>query len=117
VYTFGIDPIWGKAENELVYVNSLKMKISVIIAIIHMTFGIIIKAVNSFNFKKKIDFYFEFIPQVIFMVTLFGYMDFLIIFKWLKVWDEKVGTIPSNQWAPSIISTMMNIALALGKTG
>ncbi len=63
------------------------MKISVIIAIVHMTFGIVVKAYNSLYFKKKLDFFFEFIPQVIFMVILFGYMDFLIIFKWLKPWD------------------------------
>jgi len=43
-------------------------------------------------------------------------MDFLIIFKWLKVWDERVGDIPPQQWAPSIISTMMNVGLGLGKT-
>lgn len=52
-----------------------------------MTFGIVVKALNSLYFKKKLDFYFEFIPQIIFMVILFGYMDFLIIFKWLKPWD------------------------------
>lgn len=63
------------------------MKISVIIAIVHMTFGICVKAMNSLHFKRKLDFYFEFIPQVIFMVVLFGYMDFLIIFKWLQNWD------------------------------
>ena len=63
------------------------MKISVIIDIVHMTFGIIVKAFNALYFKKKLDFYFEFIPQVTFMVILFGYMDFLIIFKWLKPWD------------------------------
>lgn len=51
------------------------------------------------------------------MVILFGYMDFLIIFKWLKPWDEKVDDIPPKQWAPSIISTMMNIGLSMGKTG
>lgn len=44
-------------------------------------------------------------------------MDFLIIFKWLKPWDEKVDDIPPKQWAPSIISTMMNIGLSMGKTG
>jgi V-type H+-transporting ATPase subunit a len=54
VYSFGIDPIWGRATNELVFVNSLKMKISVIIAIIHMTFGICIKAANTLYFKKKL---------------------------------------------------------------
>lgn len=52
-----------------------------------MTFGICVKAMNSLHFKRKLDFYFEFIPQVIFMVVLFGYMDFLIIFKWLQNWD------------------------------
>lgn len=92
------------------------MKISVIIAIIHMTLGVCIKAFNSLYFKKKLDFYFEFIPQFIFLVILFGYMDFLIIFKWLKFWDERVDLIPPQQWAPSIISTMMNIGLNLGKT-
>lgn len=44
------------------------------------------------------------------MVILFGYMDFLIIFKWLKVIDE------GPRWAPSIITTMMNIGLKMGKT-
>ena len=62
------------------------MKLAVIIGVIHMSFGIILKAVNSLHFKKKLDFYFEFIPQLLFMVLMFGYMDFLIIFKWLKPW-------------------------------
>ena len=52
------------------------------------------------------------------MVILFGYMDFLIVFKWLKNWDhDTIGDVPPRQWAPSIISTMMNIGLAMGKTG
>ena len=33
IYPFGVDPIWGVSSNELIFVNSLKMKISVIIAI------------------------------------------------------------------------------------
>jgi hypothetical protein len=43
-------------------------------------------------------------------------MDFLIIFKWLKFWNESTKGIPPEQWAPSIIETMMNIGLKLGKT-
>lgn len=62
------------------------MKLSVIIAILHMSFGIFLKATNALYFRKTLDFVFEFIPQFIFMVLLFGYMDFLIIFKWLKPW-------------------------------
>lgn len=107
IYPFGVDPVWGRSKNNLQFVNSLKMKISVIIAIIHMTLGVIIKAFNSIYFKRKLDLYFEFIPQFIFLFLLFGYMDLLIVFKWLKYW-------PENNWAPSIISTMMNIGLKLG---
>ena len=58
MYPIGIDPVWYRAENELAFVNSLKMKRSVIIAVIHMTFGIYLKAVNSLYFKKKLEFYF-----------------------------------------------------------
>jgi V-type H+-transporting ATPase subunit a len=103
-----VDPVWGRAKNNLQFVNSLKMKISVIIAIVHMTLGVIIKAFNSTYFKRKLDFIYEFIPQFLFLVLLFGYMDFLIVFKWLTDWTGKD--------APSIITTMMNIGLKVGKT-
>jgi V-type H+-transporting ATPase subunit a len=52
------------------------------------------------------------VPQVLFLGLLFGYMDFLIIFKWLKLWDPKDSAHP----APSIISTMMDIGLKTGST-
>lgn len=67
------------------------MKLAVIIGVIHMSFGIILKAVNSLHFRKTLDFVFEFIPQITFMVLMFGYMDFLIVFKWLKYW-------PADKW-------------------
>lgn len=41
VYPVGIDPIWYGTKMELVFLNSFKMKISVILAILHMTLGII----------------------------------------------------------------------------
>lgn len=91
------------------------MKLSVIIGVLHMIIGIFIKAYNARFYKKKLDFYFEFLPQIVFMVILFGYMDFLIVFKWLKVWDYDDGKhTPPTQWAPSIITTMMNIGMTLG---
>ena len=111
VYGLGVDPVWAVASNELNYVNSLKMKISVIIAVVHMTLGVFVKGGNSLYFKRWVEFIFEFIPQLIFMVGLFGYMDFLIVFKWLKPWDSH--TIPAS---PSIITLMINLPLRLGKT-
>lgn len=86
------------------------MKISVIIAVMHMTLGIFVKGSNSLYFKKKLDFCFEFLPQLVFMTVLFGYMDFLIIYKWLKPWQ------PYDPTAPSIITTMINIPLKFGQT-
>ena len=58
VYAVGIDPVWAVAENNLNYVNSLKMKISVIIAVVHMTLGVFVKASNALYFGKYIDFIF-----------------------------------------------------------
>jgi V-type H+-transporting ATPase subunit a len=54
VYPFGIDPIWGVASNNLIFVNSLKMKISVIIAILHMVCGVFLKLLNALYFKRKL---------------------------------------------------------------
>ena len=111
MYPIGLDPVWSVAENNLNFVNSLKMKISVIIAVVHMTLGVFVKASNTLFYKRYIEFFFEFVPQLLFMVLLFGYMDFLIVYKWTIDWNA-VGT--AN--APSIITTMINMPLKLGKT-
>jgi V-type H+-transporting ATPase subunit a len=58
VYPIGIDPMWAVASNELAFINSLKMKLSVIIGVLHMSFGVILKALNSKYFKKRLDFIF-----------------------------------------------------------
>lgn len=44
------------------------------------------------------------------MVVLFGYMDFLIVFKWLQDWPDY------GKNAPSIITVMIDLPLKLGKT-
>lgn len=44
------------------------------------------------------------------MVLLFGYMDFLIFYKWTVDWTGNTAN------APSIITTMINLPLGLGKT-
>jgi len=58
VYGVGLDPVWAVAENNLNFVNSLKMKISVIIAVVHMTLGVFVKAGNSVYYGKWLDFFF-----------------------------------------------------------
>jgi len=86
------------------------MKIAVIIAIVHMTFGLILKALNL-NYKRhKLYILIELFPQFIFFTFLFGYMDFLIVYKWLQNWSDNTAV------APSIITTMINLPLKIGKT-
>jgi V-type H+-transporting ATPase subunit a len=61
-YPFGIDPVWLCSSNSLTFINSYKMKLSVLIAVVHMVFGIIMKGLNARFFKNSLDFFWEFIP-------------------------------------------------------
>lgn len=46
-YKMGIDYNWHLSANSITFVNSFKMKISILIGVIHMTIGIILKGMNS----------------------------------------------------------------------
>lgn len=85
------------------------MKLSVILGVLQMSMGVILKAFNSLYFKNYMDFLHEFIPQILLLWVLFGYMDALIIVKWLTDYSGK------ENLAPSIITTMINMALNGGK--
>jgi V-type H+-transporting ATPase subunit a len=47
VYPIGIDPAWYMGANELTFLNSLKMKLAVILGVLHMCLGIVMKAFNA----------------------------------------------------------------------
>jgi V-type H+-transporting ATPase subunit a len=50
---------------------------------------------NAIHFKDPIDILFEFIPQILFFMSTFGYMCFAIIVKWLTNYDESPYPPPS----------------------
>jgi V-type H+-transporting ATPase subunit a len=111
IYPFGLDPKWYVSTNELAFMNSMKMKLSVIFGVIQMVFGICLKGINAYYFKLPLEIFFEFIPQVIFMVILFGYMVILIFIKWTTDWSKDFSR------APSIITQLMSIFLNGGTVG
>ncbi len=74
-----------------------------------MSLGVFLKACNSLYFRRYSDFLHEFVPQILLLLLLFGYMDFLIIIKWLTNYTGH------EYMAPSVITTMINIPLNLGK--
>jgi len=78
----GVDPIWGITSNKLSFVNVIKMKVSVIMAIFHMSIGIIMKGTNSIYFGRWLYLITEVIFGLIILLGLFGWMDLLIIAKW-----------------------------------
>ena len=104
-YPFGVDPIWQVAQNKIIFLNSFKMKMSVIIGVGQMLFGVILNFRNFRHFNDRISIIAEFVPQVVFLLSIFGYMNLLIFYKWLNFDGERAGC------APSILITLINMFL------
>ncbi|KAJ8450916.1 hypothetical protein Cgig2_032541 [Carnegiea gigantea] len=80
-YPFGLDPVWHGSRSELPFLNSLKMKMSILLGVAQMNLGILMSYFNARFFGSSVDM-FQFIPQMIFLNSLFGYLSLLIIVKW-----------------------------------
>jgi V-type H+-transporting ATPase subunit a len=113
----GVDPAWYLAKNELAYLNSIKMKIAVILGVAQMTLGVVLKGFNYRYQGKRLEFWFEAVPQFILLLSLFGFMDYLIIVKWLTDFNLPSPISPEQDSlsAPSIITTMIVMMLGLGE--
>ena len=103
VYGVGIDYAWHESSNSISFLNSYKMKISIVYGVIHMILGILLKGANNLYFSNAIDFIFDFLPQLVFMLVTFGYMVVCIIIKWFSDYSSD----PSK--APSIIALFINL--------
>lgn len=121
-YPFGVDPSWRGSRSELPFLNSLKMKMSILLGVAQMNLGIILSYFNARFFASSLDIRFvvpapftslligflhssfncyfsserrltikyivyvciryQFVPQIIFLNSLFGYLSLLVIIKW-----------------------------------
>lgn len=81
-YAFGVDPAWKGTRTELPYLNSVKMKLSIVLGVAQMDLGIFLSYLNQRNFEDTLSTVCEFIPQMVFLNAMFGYLSFLIVAKW-----------------------------------
>jgi V-type H+-transporting ATPase subunit a len=84
------------------FTNSLKMKIAVIIGVVHMLFGLMLRVINNLRKRKIAELVTLTLPQIVFLACTFLYMDFLIVYKWFTNYKD-------TKTAPSIISTMIQV--------
>ncbi|GIQ80831.1 V-type ATPase, V0 complex, 116kDa subunit family [Kipferlia bialata] len=107
VYAFGMDPNWHWANNSMTFINSYKMKMSVLLGVSQMIWGLFLRLVNLLHFKKYLELFGSWIGEVIFMFGIFGYLCFSIVYKWLHHW-------PNPDVAPSLTNMMIQMFLTPG---
>jgi V-type H+-transporting ATPase subunit a len=73
-----------------------------------MTFALCLQVPNHIRFKRPIDIYANFIPQMIFLQSIFGYLVVCILYKWSIDWS-KATTAP-----PSLLNMLISMFLTPG---
>jgi V-type H+-transporting ATPase subunit a len=120
-YIFGVDSVWRHSGNMISYTNSLKMKMSIILGVGQMMFGIWLKLFNNIYFSRYVEALVESVPEILFMGLTFGYMSILIFIKWSINYPEHPDCLasgcegvieagyPLKAAPPSIIMLMINM--------
>lgn len=101
VYPFGVDSAWITSTNALSFLNSYKMKQSILYGLAHMYFGIVLSGCNHSYFGEGWRICCETIPQIFFPSSIFGYLGVLILVKWCL----------RTEALPSLLTTLTDMIL------
>jgi V-type H+-transporting ATPase subunit a len=77
-----------------------------------MLLGTFMKGFNALYFKRYGEFVFDVISQILLLVCLFGFMDYMIIVKWTTDWEAHTAT--TGEVAPGIIGAMITMFIGMG---
>jgi len=108
VVVFGIDPAWHHASNKMTFFNSFKMKVAIVFGVAQMTLGISLSLLNHLEFRDMRSIWFQFVPELVFFLAIFGYLVLMILIKWSTDW---VGLAKRP---PSLLNTLISMFMSPG---
>jgi V-type H+-transporting ATPase subunit a len=73
-----------------------------------MTFALCLQIPNHIRFKRPVDIWGNFVPQMIFLQSIFGYLVVCILYKWSIDWSK------SSAEPPSLLNMLIFMVLSPG---